>query len=213
MSDDNRRHHERLPEFYLPDAVDGHRIHPDVRVLAERLWPWAWNYIGSHLADHAGAAQVAEIVACRVSRYLEANRDDVRSLVAVYYTATANSVRTIRSRDGRIDYRGLAQDLELFSTAQAPDWREESELWILAEEIGQHFDPVIREMFHMRLLRQGWGEIAELHGLTADQARLRFRRAVNKLPEEILQFLKSLMRKRDTRPPQQPPEGPEGGRE
>lgn len=207
MSDHSRHQDERLPDFYLPPAVKGHQIDPGVRAVAQRLWPWAWNYIGVHLSDHAGAAEVAELVAYRLSRHLKGHPGEVRSIVALYYTATANLIRSIKSHDGRIDYRGLGQDLEILATAQQPDWRQEVELWIFAEEIGQHFEIDIREMFYLRLLDLGWEEIGKLQGLTAGQARLRFRRALEKLPKEILACLLSDVEERDTRAPQTPERG------
>jgi len=42
-----------------------HQIDPDVRKVAERLWPWAWHYIGTRLADYARAAEIVELVAYR----------------------------------------------------------------------------------------------------------------------------------------------------
>jgi DNA-directed RNA polymerase specialized sigma24 family protein len=207
MSDHNRHQDERLPEFFLPPAVNGYHIDPGVRDVAQRLWPWAWNYIGTHLADHAGAAEVAELVAYRISRHIKNHPGEVRSIVALYYTATANLIRSIKSRDGRVDYRGLGQDLEILTTAQEPDWRQEVELWILAEEIGQHFEPDIREMFYLRLLELGWEEIGKLQGLTAGQARLRFRRALEKLPQEIIDCLLPDTEERARRAPQTPKRG------
>jgi len=207
MSDDSRHHEERLPEFYLGTSVNGHRIDPQVRALAERLWPWAWNYIGTHLADHARAAEVAEVVAYRVSRYLEAHPGKVRSLVGLYYATTANLVKSSKTREGRIDYWGLGQNLEAGANAQVPDWRQEVELWILAEQIGQHLEPTIREMFHLRLLERTWEEIGKLLGLTAGQARLRFYRALERLPEEILQDILPDASGKDTRTPHSPKRG------
>lgn len=201
MSDDSRHHPERLPEFYLPLAVKGHDINSDVRKVAERLWPWAWHYIGTRLADYGCAAEKAELVAYRLSRHLEAHPGEVRSIVGLYYTTTANLIKSTRSREGRIDYRGLGQDLELVATAQEPDWHEEVELWILVEEIGQHLEADIREMFYLRLLEVGWNDIGKLQGLTAGQARLRFRRALQKLPEEILRWLLPDSDEKDRRAP------------
>ena len=207
MSDYNRHQDERLPAFFLPPAVKGHAIDPGVRDVAQRLWPWAWNYIGIHLADYAGAAEVAELVAYRLSRHLKSHPGEVRSIVALYYTATANLIRSIKSHDGRIDYRGLGQDLDILATAHEPDWQQEVELWILAEEIGQHFEADIREMFYLRLLELGWEEIGKLKGLTAGQARLRFHRALEKLPREILECLLPDLEERGKRAPQTPERG------
>jgi len=103
MSDDSRHHDGRLPEFHLPPAVKGHQIDPDVRDVAERLWPWAWHYIGTLLADYAAAAEIAELVAYRISRHLELHPADVRSIVGLYYTTTANLIKSFRSRDCWID--------------------------------------------------------------------------------------------------------------
>ena len=208
MSDDNRHHDRRPPEFYLAPAVKGHQIDADVREVAERLWPWTWHYIGTLLADYAAAAEIAELVAYRISRHLELHPADVRSIVGLYYRTTANLIKSCRSRDGRIDYCGLGQDLEVVAPAHEPDWRQEVELWILVEEIGQYFEAGIREMFHLRLLEWEWDDIGKLQGLTAGQARLRFRRALQKLPEEILQWLLPDSEEKDRRAPQ----APEGGR-
>ena len=188
MSND-RHHQDRLPEFYLGAAVNGHQIDSRVRTVAERLWPWTWNYIGINLADHARAAELAEIVAFKVSRFLGAHPGEVRSLVGLYYATTVNLVKSHRSRQGRIDYRGLGQELEAEASALAPDWQREVELWILAEQIGHHLDPTVREIFNLRLLERTWQEIGALHGLSAGQARLRFYRALEKLPRDILQDL------------------------
>jgi DNA-directed RNA polymerase specialized sigma24 family protein len=127
--------------------------------------------------------------------------------VGLYYTTTANLIKSTRSREGRIDYRGLGQDLELVASAQEPDWHEEVELWILAEEIGQHLEADIREMFYLRLLEVGWKDIGKLQGLTAGQARLRFRRALQKLPEEILRSLLPDTDEKDRRAPRAPERG------
>lgn len=207
MSDNSRHHGSRLPEFYLPQAVKGHEIDADVRSVAERLWPWAWNYIGTHLADYAVAAELAETVAYRISRHLEAHPGEVRSIVGLYYTTTANAIKSIKSRDGRIDYRGLGQDLEVVAAAQGPDWRQEVELWILVEEIGQHLEAEIREMFYLRLLEWGWEDIGNAQGLTAGQARLRFRRALERLPDEIIQCFLPDTEQADRRSPEAPERG------
>ncbi len=107
--------------------------------------------------------------------------------------------RTIRARYGRW--------WRFTTTAQEPDWRQEVELWILAEEIGQHFDADIREMFYLRILELGWEEIGKLQGLTAGQARLRFHRALEKLPQEIIDCLLPDTEERDKRAPQTPERG------
>jgi len=207
MPDESRHKEKRLPEFYLSPSVNGHRIAPEVRVVAERLWPWAWSYMGSHLADQARAAELAEVVACRVSRYMEAHPGEVRSLPGLYYAATANLVKSCKGREGRIDYRGLGQDLETTASAQAPDWRQDVELWILAEQVGQHLDPTVREMFHLRLLERTWEEIGNLQGLSGGQARLRFYRALERLPEEILQDILPGASGNDSPTPQAPERG------
>lgn len=191
MSDDHRHHQNRLPEFYLGVSVNGHQIDPHVRAVAERLWPWTWNYIGINLADHAQAAELAEMVAFKVSKFLRSHPGEVRSLVGLYYATTVNLVKSHRSRQGRIDYRGLGQELEAETGAMAPDWQRQVELWILAEQIGNHLDPTVREIFNLRLLERTWEEIGALHGLSAGQARLRFYRALEKLPRDILRDLQS----------------------
>jgi DNA-directed RNA polymerase specialized sigma24 family protein len=116
-------------------------------------------------------------------------------------------VKTVKSHDGRIDYRGLAQDLEFLATAEEPDWQDEVELWILAEEIGQHFEADVREMFYLRLLEWGWEDIGKHLGLTAGQARLRFRRALEKLPKEIRECLFPETEEEDRRAPHTPERG------
>jgi len=117
MSDDNRHHDGRPPEFYLPPAVKGHQIDPDVREVAERLWPWARGTTSVPFSRTTLPRQRSlELVAYRISRYLKLHPGDVRSIAGLYYTTTANLIKSSRSRDGRTDYCGPGQDLEVVAT-------------------------------------------------------------------------------------------------
>ena len=141
---------------------------------------------------------MAEIVAFKVSKFLKSHPAEVRSLVGLYAATTVNLLKSHRSRQGRIDYRGLGQELEAETGALAPDWQRQVELWILAEQIGNHLDRTVREIFNLRLLERTWEEIGALHGLSAGQARLRFYRALEKLPRDILQDLQQAEGAEDT---------------
>ena len=176
MPGSSREHQERLPDFYLPSVVRGQRIHLEVRAAFEQLWPWFWAYVGRQLGDSDRAADLVEEIAFRVSRYVEGH-DEIRSLVGLCRVAAVNFITSLEDRESRIDYRGLSQEVEAIGPS-AEDGRGEVELSIWADQILEGHNRDVRTMLELRLLRYSWPEIGRVLGLGGDQARLRFRRAM-----------------------------------
>jgi hypothetical protein len=88
-----------------------------------------------------------------------------------------NFITSLKDRESRIDYRGLSQEVEAIGPA-AEDGRGEVELSIWADQILEGHNRDVRTMLELRLLRYSWPEIGLVLGLGGDQARLRFRRAM-----------------------------------
>jgi len=177
MPGSSREHQERLPDFYLPSVVRGQRIHAEVRAAFEQLWPWFWTYVGRQLGDSDRAADLVEEIAFRVSRYIEDHDGEVRSLVGLCRVAAVNLITSLKGRESRIDYLGLSQEVEAIGPP-AEDGRGEVELSIWADQILEGHNRDVRTMLELRLLRYSWPEIGRVLGLGGDQARLRFRRAM-----------------------------------
>ena len=185
MPGPGRESRDRLPEFYLSPAVKGHRIEPEVRSAFAELWPWFWDFVGKGLGDHDRAGELADEVAFRVSKYIHDHPGQVRSLVGLSRVAAVNLIATTKIREGRIHYRGLSQDIEATLGPVAPDWQEEAELRICVDQAFQG-DLEIRRMVQLRLMEETWGKIGQSLGLTAGQARLRFRRALKRIHDDLI---------------------------
>jgi DNA-directed RNA polymerase specialized sigma24 family protein len=171
---DNRN---RLPDFYLSPSVKGLQIDPQVRLAMEELWPWFWNLVGCQLGDSDRAGDLAERVAYSVSAYLQAH-SPVESLVGLCRVAATNCVLSTRTRERRIEFRGLSREIEDSLGVFAPDWQEEVDLGIWIDQILQGQDHEIRVMLQLRLLDRTWAQIGKTVGMSGGQARLRFRRAL-----------------------------------
>ena len=174
---------KRLPEFYLRPSVNGRSIEPEVQSAFAELWPWFWNYVGKELGDSDRAADLADEVASRVSKYVKAHPDRVRSLVGLCRVAAVNFVATTKTRERRIDYRGLGQNIEAALDPISSDWQEEVELSIWVDQVLRGHDAETRMMLQRRLLEETWDQIGSSLGLTGGQARLRFRRALERIRE------------------------------
>jgi DNA-directed RNA polymerase specialized sigma24 family protein len=176
-SRDNRM---RLPEFYLSPSVEGLLIDEDVHSAMEELWPWFWNHVGDQLGDPDRAGDLAEGVAYRVTAYLK-NHELLQSLVGLCRVAARNFVASTKTRERRIEFRGLSQEIEDSLGASAPDWQEDLEFWIWVDQVLQGHDSEIRVMLQLRLLKKTWDHIGKVLGMSGGQARLRFRRALNQI--------------------------------
>jgi DNA-directed RNA polymerase specialized sigma24 family protein len=179
MSGRNREDHSRLPDFYLTPGV-----RPELRAALEQIWPWFWHYVGQQLGDSDRAADLIEDVATHISRSLEAHPRQVRSLVAFCRVAAINYIGSTKTRESRIDYRGLSRDLEATTSAAAPDWRREVELWIWVDQVLNSKPTEIRIMLYFRILGKTWDQVGSVLGLTGGQARLRFYRTLRQIDEE-----------------------------
>lgn len=172
---------KRLPEFYLRPSVNGRSIEPEVHSAFAQLWPWFWNYVGTELGDSDRAADLADEVASRVSKYVREHPDQVRSLVGLCRVAAVNFVATTKTRERRIDYRGLGKDIEAAVDPIPSGWQEEIELSIWVDQLLRGHNAETRMMLQRRLLDETWDEIGSSLGLTGGQARLRFRRALERI--------------------------------
>jgi DNA-directed RNA polymerase specialized sigma24 family protein len=146
----------------------------------EELWPWFWNHVGEQLGDSARAGDLAEGVAYRVSAYLQ-NHDLLQSLVGLCRVAARNFVQSTRSRERRIEFRGLSQDIEHSVGASGEDWQEDLEFWVWVDQVFQGHDREIRVMLELRLLNKTWDHIGDVLGMSGGQARLRFYRALEQI--------------------------------
>ena len=186
MPGSSRENQERLPDFYLRSVVKGQRISPDVRNAFEELWPWFWTFVGRQLGDRGRAADLAEEIAARVSKNLESREYDIRSLVAFCRVSAVNFITSLKTKEGRIDYRGLGQDIEAALGPAPPDSHDDAELSIRVDEILEGHNRDIRTMLELRLLELSWPQIGGILGISADQARLRFRRAMDETDDDVL---------------------------
>lgn len=186
MPRSGRENQEHFPDFYLRPSVKGQRIRPEVRTAFEELWPWFWTYVGKQLGDPTRAADLAEEIAARVSRNLETHQGEIRSLVAFCRVSAVNFITSTKAREGRIDYRGLGQDIEATLGPAAPDEHEDAELAIWVDQILEGHNRDTRTMLQLRLLDHTWPQIGGVLGISGDQARLRFRRAMEETNDHAL---------------------------
>jgi DNA-directed RNA polymerase specialized sigma24 family protein len=161
----------------LSPSVRGLLIDRRVHSAMEQLWPWFWSYVGGQLGDPDRAGDLADDVAYRVSAYLQ-NHEQIRSLVGLCRVAAVHCVGSTKTRERRIEFRGLSHEIEGSLRAAAPDWQEEVDLWIWVDQVLQCHDREIRLMLRYRLLEKTWDQIGQLLGMSGGQARLRFRRAL-----------------------------------
>jgi DNA-directed RNA polymerase specialized sigma24 family protein len=181
----SRQNQERLPDFYLSCTANGWPIDPHVASALEELWPWFWRHVGQQLGDSGRAADLADELACRISMYLEAHPQGVRTLPGLCRVAATNLVISTKKKEGRIQYRGRSEDVEASLRPSAPDWQAEVEVAIWIDQVLSHQDREIRTMVQLRLLDETWDRIGSLLGLTFGQARLRFHRALRQIHDEV----------------------------
>jgi DNA-directed RNA polymerase specialized sigma24 family protein len=186
MPGQSRENQERLPEFYLSPAVKGRSIEPEVQSAFSQLWPWFWDFVGKELGDADRAADLADEIAYRVSKYLQEHPGQVRSVVGLCRVAAVNFVTTTKTREGRIDYRGLGQDIEANLNPIAADWQEDIDISIWVDQVFRGEDTETRRMVQLRLLEETWDQIGDTLGLTGGQARLRFYRALERIHADLI---------------------------
>ena len=181
MPGSGREGRDQIPEFYLSPRVKGLQIDETVHAAFEKLWPWFWHFVAEKLGDPGRAADLADEIAYRISRHLENHRDDIRSMTGLCRVAAMNFVMAIRKRENRIEYRGLSYDIETSLGPSAPGWQDDVEFWIWIDQLLHGEERDIRVMLHLRLLDETWTRIGKFLGLTSGQARLRFRRAIQRV--------------------------------
>lgn len=146
MPGPRRDKEEGLPEFYVRPIVKGQQIAPQVEAALREIWPWLWRHVGRRLRSADQAADLADEVARRVSQFYCAHPGQVHSFLALCHTAAVNLVSSARSKEGRIEYRGLAQDFEPRPQQLEPAWQEKVETAILAEQVANQLSGEARVM-------------------------------------------------------------------
>ncbi len=171
----NREHYGRPPEFYVSPTTA-----PEVAAALRSIWPWLWHHVGVELGDPARAVDINDRVADQVSAFVRRYPDKVRSIAGLCRTTAINVVKSVQARERRIDYKGLSQDLEGYARP-AEGSVEQLEFWIWLEQILDNADPEVKTMLSLRILGKTWGRIGKALGMSAGQARLRFRREIERV--------------------------------
>lgn len=167
----------RVPDFYLSPSANGVPLDSGVYAALAALWPWLWIYVGQQLGDSSRAADLADIVGTRVSRYVQSHPNQVRSLPGLCRVAAVNLVASERAREARIEYRGLARDFEAEFSVSSDSWDDELELAIWIDQVLEQESADIKAMLELRLLDHTWTQVGKIFGLSGGQARLRVHRA------------------------------------
>lgn len=173
----NREGKDRVPDFYLSPSPNGVPLDSGVYAALAELWPWLWTYVGQQLGDSGRAADLADILGTRVSRYVQNHPNPVRSLSGLCRVAAVNLVASQRAREARIEYRGLARDVEAEFSVSSDSWDDELELAIWIDQVLEQESADIKAMLELRLLDHTWTQVGNIFGLSGGQARLRVHRA------------------------------------
>jgi hypothetical protein len=178
-----RENPQRFPPFYVRPVVKGQLIDSEVHGALKQLWPWFCHLVEDELGDPDRAGDLADELACRLSKHFAIHRGQVRSVLGICRVAATNFVGSTKERERRIEFRGLGQEIESSTGTSAPDWQEEVEVAILVDQLLQKEDRDIHVMLELRLVDETWDRIGDFLGMTAGQARLRFKRALERLWE------------------------------
>jgi len=187
-----------VPPFWLSSNGDGALpIDPRVLQVAEQNWSWAYWLIKRELYDEGRAAEIVEKVAAEVSGRLIADADVGRNLGGYFRTAVIRRVRSLATRDHRINYEGCTQDLEANHRLSAPDWTKVFEDRIRIEALLPFLSHPIRRILNLRLLDYSWKEVSQQLGLTEKQAKSRFYHGLRQALDEVLAGQEKKTQKRD----------------
>jgi len=169
---------DRIPEFYLSPSPNGGPLDSGIYAALATIWPWFWTYVGQQLGDSSRAGDLADALGVRVSRYLQKHPNQVKSLPGLCRVAAVNLVASERSREARIEYRGLATDVEAEFSVSSDPWDDELELAIWIDQVIDRESTDIKAMLELRLLDHTWTQVGQVFGLSGGQARLRVHRAL-----------------------------------
>lgn len=163
------------PSFWIARSENGQaRVDDRVATEAKALWPWCHNLAVARLHDGPIAAQLLEVVAAKVSTRLWADErvgENLRGYLARSFVRRLNAVI---KKDSRLQFRGLARDLETMFAPQSPDWVRDIEVRLVFEAVALNLDPMGRRMLNLRRAGYDWNHIGSFFGLSPKQARSTF---------------------------------------
>lgn len=166
----------------------------DLKAAARRLWPRVKAHVRRKLPNYDPAdsmelgTEVWEAVLQAVSRTFQ-RRSEARSRIAdldaYLFRAFLNRFNRALKRERRRQetVEAVASTRELEELPGAQDWTSARDLerWLELEELIEKMDSWTRGVFLARRYSFTWPEIAARYGLSENQAKLRFYRAVRKL--------------------------------
>lgn len=163
------------PTFWIARSENGAvRVDDRVDAEAKALWPWCYKLASARLRDGPSAAQLLEDVAAKVSVRLRADEAVGENLRAYLARSFVRRLNAVIKRDTRIQFRGLARDLETVLPPQSPDWARDIEVRLIFEALYLALDPMARRMLNLRRAEYAWSVIASSFNLTPKQARNAF---------------------------------------
>ena len=163
------------PPFWIARSENGAaRVDDRVAAEAEGLWPWCYSLAITRLHDPAIAAQILEEVAAKVSARLWQEDRVGEKLRPYLFRSYVRRLNAMVRKDTRLQYRGLARDLEAMLAPVSPQWAREVEVRLVFEAISLALDQTGRRMLNLRRVGYSWRFIGDQFGLTAKQARTAF---------------------------------------
>lgn len=163
------------PSFWIARSENGAaRVDDRVAAEAEGLWPWCYNLASARLRDGPSAAQLLEEVAAKVSTRLWTDERVGENLRAYLARSFVRRLNAVIKKDARIQFRGLARDLETMLAPESPEWVRDIEVRLIFEALYLALDPMGRRMLNLRRAEFGWSFIASVFNLTPKQARTAF---------------------------------------
>lgn len=164
-----------IPPFWIATSESG-VARVDERVLAEarRLWPLCYSLASTRLSDRALAAQILEEVAANVSRRLNEDDSVGDHLPGYLIRSFVRRVNAAMRKDRKLQYRGLARDLEGLLNPAAPQWVREVETRLVIDTIAACLDNDAKRMLNFRRLGFSWRSIATQFSGSESQVRQAF---------------------------------------
>ena len=178
---------EQVPPLWIRARdSQGRPIDPRIVAVSERLWTWAYRHVQRELRDSAGAAQLVEGVALKVSSRLHAEPAVAQNLAGYFIRAFHRQVRLQLLKEKRIKYEGLLGDLEQNHRLTGPDWEAVMEWELCLQIVVEQLPVQSRHMLNYRILGFAWNEIGRALHISEKQAKSRFYYALNKVRATLL---------------------------
>ncbi len=185
------------PKWVFPDSSpDGCT---ELLESAERAWPRVLSYAHWRLSRETSsdererlAVEIWERVLQSVSRMMARNvgrREPIRDLEAYLVRAFQHRLTRAWQKETRRQQTiaFLAPEaLESLPESTQMKWAVDFDLRIQIEEIVARMDDWTRGVWTSRLYGYSWREIAVQHGLNEQQAKMRYRYAIEKVRQQII---------------------------